>query len=64
MTHIPCIPLRELMAKKTGSVDPAKFPDEDFDLYSIPAFDKGAPQIETGYNIGSTKKIVRTKDVL
>jgi type I restriction enzyme S subunit len=64
VTHVPNIPLGDLMAKKAGSVDPSKFPEEQFDLYSIPAFDLGAPTVEFGSNIGSTKQIVRSNDVL
>jgi type I restriction enzyme S subunit len=54
----------ELMVSRGGSVDPLKFPNEAFDLYSIPAFDAGAPEIATGSSIGSTKQIVQPNDVL
>ena len=54
----------ELMVSRGGSVDPLKFPDEAFDLYSIPAFDAGAPEIATGSDIGSTKQVVQPNDVL
>lgn len=58
------MPLGELMVKRAGSVDPAKFPDEEFDLYSIPAFDTRLPEIARGAEIGSSKQLVRTGDVL
>lgn len=58
------IPLGEIMASKAGSIDPAKFPEEDFDLYSIPAFDSGIPDVVAGASIGSVKQIVRPGDVL
>lgn len=64
MSAVPSIALGELMAVKAGSVDPAKFPDEVFDLYSIPAFDKGQCEIVVGSAIGSTKQVVRTGDIL
>lgn len=64
MSDIPSVALSELMASRVGSVDPAKFPDEVFDLYSIPAFDKGAPEVAIGTSIGSAKQIVRSGDVL
>jgi type I restriction enzyme S subunit len=64
MNFAPSVALGELMASKTGSVNPAKFPDEDFDLYSIPAFDKGLPEIATGSSIGSAKQVVESGDVL
>jgi type I restriction enzyme, S subunit len=52
------------MASKSGSVDPSKFPDEVFDLYSIPAFDSSRPEVVAGRAIGSAKQIVRPGDVL
>lgn len=52
------------MASRTGSVTPANFPDEEFDLYSIPAFDKGASELTLGAQIGSPKQVVRPGDVL
>jgi len=58
------IPLADLAAKKTGSVDPAKYPNESFDLYSIPAFDAGQPEVRAGSEIGSTKQIVQPHDIL
>lgn len=61
---VPTVPLSELMASRVGSVDPAKFSDEVFDLYSIPAFDRGNPEIAVGTSIGSSKQIVRPGDVL
>ncbi len=64
MSGVPNIALSELMASRVGSVDPTKFPDEVFDLYSIPAFDRGSPEIAVGASIGSSKQIVRPRDVL
>ncbi|EQD36840.1 type I restriction/modification system specificity determinant hsdS, partial [mine drainage metagenome] len=58
------IELGEVMASKSGSVDPAKFLDEIFDLYSIPAFDRGEPEVVAGREIGSAKQIVGPEDVL
>ena len=54
----------ELMLKRGGAVDPAKFLDETFDLLSIPAFDKGEPEVVLGRKIGSSKKCVQPGDVL
>lgn len=58
------VALGELMATKSGSVDPSRFPDETFDLYSIPAFDSREPEVVAGRAIGSSKQIVRSNDVL
>lgn len=51
-------------ARKTETVNPKKFPDETFDLLSIPAFDRGEPEIASGNEIGSTKQLVIPGDVL
>ncbi|MGH8728692.1 MAG: hypothetical protein ACREV9_11170, partial [Burkholderiales bacterium] len=58
------IELGEVMASKAGSVEPARFPEEVFDLYSIPAFDRGLPEVVAGREIGSSKQIVEPGDVL
>lgn len=57
-------PLSEFAAKRRGSVDPKKYPEEIFDLFSIPAYDSGKPDRVVGSDIGSTKKIVEPGDVL
>jgi len=56
--------LDEFMVKRGGSVDPSKHKDETFELLSIPAFDKGSPEIVDGEQIGSSKKQVQPRDVL
>lgn len=61
---VQIIGLDEVIAKRNGSVDPAKFPDEIFELLSIPAFDSGTPEITAGAEIGSTKQVVQEGDVL
>jgi type I restriction enzyme S subunit len=58
------IKLGELMSEKNGSVDPSKHPEEVFDLYSIPAFDRGEPEVVVGAAIGSTKQVVTPQDTL
>lgn len=52
------------MVKRGGSVNPAKFPNEVFDLLSIPAFDKGKIEVLAGAEIGSSKSCVQEGDVL
>jgi len=52
------------MAERRGTVDPSRFPDEEFQLFSIPAFDDGKPERLMGSEIGSAKQVVRTGDVL
>lgn len=58
------IELGELMPSKTPSLDPSRFPDETFELWSIPAFDVGRPEIAPSGVIGSAKKLVQPNDVL
>lgn len=58
------IELDALMAPNSGSVDPSRFPDETFDLYSIAAFDNGRAAISLGREIGSSKQVVQSNDVL
>lgn len=64
MSGADSIALDEIMATKSGSVDPSKYPDEVFDLYSIPAFDRGEPEVVAGAEIGSAKQVVEPGDVL
>lgn len=52
------------MATRLGGLDPSKFVDETFELYSIPAYDSRNPVIVAGEEIGSTKQIVQPRDVL
>ena len=58
------VPLGELLAQRVPSVDPAKFSDERFTLWSIPSFDVGRPETAFGSEIGSTKKMVQDGDIL
>jgi type I restriction enzyme S subunit len=58
------IVLDELIAKRSGSVDPSLYPTEKFDLYSISAVDEGRPELRSGNEIGSSKQIVEPGDVL
>lgn len=58
------ISLGDLMAAKIGAIEPKRFPSETFDLYSIPAFDSGSPEVALGAAIGSAKQFVRSGDVL
>jgi len=58
------VELGELMGVRNGSIDPSKFPEELFELYSIPSFDTGHPETVYGRNIGSAKQIVLPNDVV
>ena len=58
------VPLGELMLSKKRSVDPRKYPSEQFELFSIPAFDAGTPETVCGSEIGSSKQVLERHDVL
>lgn len=58
------VALGDLIAPRLGSVDPSKYLDECFDLYSIPAFEVGRPDVVYGAEIGSAKQLVEPNDVL
>lgn len=63
MTAAP-VKIGELFAQRLPSVNPARYQDETFELYSIPAFDRGAPDVVAGRDIGSAKQVVKPGDVL
>lgn len=52
------------MVTRGGSVRPSDFPEQEFELYSIPAHDRGGPEIALGSEIGSSKQIVQPGDVM
>ena len=56
--------LGNFMVERGGSVNPALFPDEEFDLYSIPAHDRGGFVVARGDEIGSSKRVVIPGDVM
>lgn len=58
------VPARKFMRGDVTTIDPRKTPDELFELWSIPAFDAGKPEVLRGAEIGSQKKRVFPGDVL
>ena len=52
------------ISRKTKNLDPRTRPNMEFEMYSIPAFDLGAPQVLQGSEIGSSKKILIENDVV
>ena len=49
---------------KPASIDPSRFPDTKFELYSVPSYETGMPEFVQGANISSSKKVVEESDVL
>ena len=60
----PSVALKQFMGGRGKSVNPVLYPDEEFDLFSVPAYDSGLPDHVTGNQIGSTKQVVEPDDVL
>lgn len=46
------------------TVNPLSLPEQTYELYSVPSYDLGLPEIIQGKEIGSTKVAVRENDVL
>lgn len=57
-------PIGDFAVKSRGSVDPSRHQGEVFELFSIPAYDQGYPEVLRGAEIGSAKKVVGPGDVL
>ena len=56
--------LDELRFDHSQSIVPSKWPNENFELYSVPSFDLKTPEIIPGRKIGSNKQTVETDTVL
>lgn len=49
---------------KSATIDPAKYLDSEFELYSVPSCEYDFPEIVRGEEIGSSKQLVLKNDVL
>ncbi|KHE90686.1 MAG: DNA-methyltransferase [Candidatus Scalindua brodae] len=58
------LPCGNLMRTSVKSFDPRTKPEDKYELWSIPAFDQGSPEVIYGSEIGSAKKVVIPRDVL
>ena len=56
--------LGDIMVSRRESLTPAHFPNEEFELFSIPAHDSGGFETKSGKDIGSSKQVVKPGDVL
>ncbi len=52
------IPFSKLPLASGNGINPFEFPDEIFELYSVPAYEAGKPEVVAGKEIGSNKQIV------
>lgn len=58
------VPVGDFLREDVETVDPRQSPEEVFELWSIPAHDKGTPEVVVGSQVGSHKKLVKPGDVL
>ena len=56
--------LEKVLQIRTGTINPAHYPEETFELYSIPGFDNGRPELLRGADIRSNKTNICPGDVL
>lgn len=56
--------LGELFASERRGIEPAQYPEQEFELWSVPAFPSGTPEIVRGRQVGSNKQRVSPGDVL
>lgn len=57
-------PLANIASIPKGPLNPSKYPEEEFILYSLPAYDSGHPHRARGVTIKSSKTLVQKGDVL
>jgi len=58
------VPFAEINHALGNNINPFEFPDEEFELYSVPAHEKGRPEVAVGVTIGSNKQLVSEGMVL
>ncbi len=56
--------LGEIRFDRAKGIEPAKSPDQLFELYSVPSFDERTPEIVRGCDVGSNKQTVEPGTVL
>lgn len=56
--------LESINIASNPNIEPNKFQNEEFILYSVPSFEVGSPEIILGSEIKSNKQLVSTEDVL
>ena len=56
--------LSEFCGQRGQSIEPSKTPDSKFELYSVPSFPTGQPEIVSGKEVGSNKQLVASDSVL
>ncbi|NLX25823.1 MAG: restriction endonuclease subunit S, partial [Lentisphaerae bacterium] len=58
------IKLGDLNEFRSETINPVRYESQTFELYSVPAYEAGLPEIVRGCEIGSSKQRVQEGDVL
>ena len=58
------VSLEDINDYQSKSITPANNPEEKFELYSVPTYPTGIPEMLKGKEIGSSKQLVMIGDVL
>ena len=58
------IQLGKLNQFKSKNITPSDYPEQQFELWSVPIFSSGSPEYVLGQEIGSSKQLVDFDDVL
>ena len=56
--------LDQLCGQRGQSVEPSKTPEKRYELYSVPSFPSGRPEVVLGKEVGSNKQLVQPRSVL
>ena len=56
--------LKSINEYRSENINPMKFPDTIFEMYSVPIYETGHPEYLHGSDIGSNKVLVQKNDVL
>uniref|UniRef100_UPI003F589A9A hypothetical protein n=1 Tax=Vibrio cholerae TaxID=666 RepID=UPI003F589A9A len=56
--------IKNINEREIRNYQPSSFPDETFELFSVPIFPTGNAELLQGKEIGSTKQLVEAGDVL
>lgn len=56
--------LGEIQIDDSKTINPGKLPGQMFELYSVPSFDTGKPELIDGATVGSSKRVVEPETVL
>src|SRR5579875_379680 len=58
------VKLKTINKNKQRNIEPINFSDEIFELYSVPSYPSNYPEIVKGEEIGSSKQLVNSNEVL